>query len=187
MKKLFKAILIGSLFMVTTSLTIQAQSKVFGDKDHSSIAYTMHHPLHTWTGTSKEVTSIIVWNAKENEINQVAVTVKMSTFDSQNANRDSHAMEVAEALKFPTISFVSTEIKPEGDSLSVSGKLNFHGIDRTISFKAAKNGSGNNLVVMGSFKIKLTDFDITPPSLMAISTDDEMLIEFHMEYPISST
>jgi len=151
-----------------------ASTKIYCDKSNSTITYDMNHPLHEWTGVSKEVTSIIITDENRDIISQVAVSVKFSTFDSKNANRDSHAIEVAEAIKYPNITFNSKSIKQEGNKLSVEGTLNFHGVNKDIAFTAEKSGDKNKIQVTGGFQIKMTDFKVDPPSLMGLATDDEI-------------
>lgn len=175
-------ILFLSLLCFNSSVNGQSanQKKLFADKKKSEIIYNMDHPLHSWSGVSKDVNSVILIDSNSGIISQVAVSVKIASFDSQNANRDSHAIEVTEALKFPMIKFNSSQIKQEGNKLTVSGTINFHGVNQPITFNAIKKNSGKNIEVTGGFVIKLTQFKIDPPSLMGISTDDEININFNV-------
>ena len=159
-----------------------ATVKVFADKKLSSITYTMRHPLHTWDGTSKDVNSVILTNADKSQLTQVAVSVKLSSFDSKNANRDSHMIEVAEGLKYPTISFSSTSIQTQGDIMVVKGNVSFHGVTQPINFEAKRKMAGTDLEISGAFTLKMTQFKIEPPSLLAVATDDEFKLNFKVVY-----
>jgi len=159
--------------------------KISGDKSNSSISYDMVHPLHQWTCISKDVTSIIVLDQAKNEITQVAVKVKVASFDSQNANRDSHMIEVAEGLKFPEITFVSNKIQTTGGQLNASGTITFHGVGKSVTIVCTRNDSKNLIEVSGGFKVKLTDFNIAPPTLLGVATDDEFSISFNVGYPVA--
>ena len=110
------------------------------------------------------------------------MSVKFSSFDSKNANRDSHSIEVTEALKYPNTTFNSKSIKQEGNKLSVEGTLNFHGVNKDISFVAEKSGNKNKIQVTGGFEIKMTDFKDDQPSLMGLDTDDKIKIKFDVVY-----
>jgi polyisoprenoid-binding protein YceI len=154
------------------------QKKIFADKKRSEIIYAMNHPLHSWTGVNKDVNSVILLDPATGIISQVAVSVKIASFDSQNANRDSHTIEVTEAIKYPLIKFNSSQIKQDGNKLTVSGTLNFHGVNQPITFVAEKKNIGSNIEVTGGFSIKMTQFKVDPPSLMGISTDDEIKLTF---------
>jgi polyisoprenoid-binding protein YceI len=177
-------IFIGIMIVFNTLIKAQETSpiKLYCDKKQSTISYSMNHPLHSWTGESTDITSVIVTDENRNIINQVAVLVKISSFDSKNANRDSHAMEVTEALKYPSLSFTSTSIKQVGNKLAVSGILNFHGINQLISFEAEKNTINSKAQVRGSFNIKMTQFKIDPPTLLGLATDDDIKVSFNLIY-----
>lgn len=174
----FAVSLISSLINAQQASSV----KLYCDKTQSTITYSMHHPLHSWTGESKDVTSVILTDENRSIINQVAVLVKVSSFDSKNANRDSHVMEATEALTFPTVSFSSTSIKQESNNLSVEGTLKFHGVSQQISFEAEKTFINSKVEITGNFIVKMTQFEIKPPSLMGVATDDDIKISFKAVY-----
>ncbi|MEZ4906102.1 MAG: YceI family protein [Saprospiraceae bacterium] len=182
-KNIFLSIMILFVNIILLSGQTDKDIKVFSDKKSSTITYSMSHPLHDWSGVSSDFKSVIVTDENKNVIKQVAVNVKISSFDSKNANRDSHCIEVTEALKYPDITFVSSDIKEDGDKLQVSGVLTFHNVKKNISFKAEKTKSKDGkLNVVGGFDVKLTDFDIEPPSLMGIETKDNIKLDFNVVY-----
>jgi len=165
---------------------IQAQTtdnvKLYADKNISSITYAMNHPLHAWTANNKEVTSVILMSPNKKTITKVAVSVKIADFDSQNANRDSHTIEVTEAIKYPTITFSSDLITQNGEKLNVIGELSFHGVKQKILFEAIQKNINNKTEVWGAFSINMSDYKVQPPSLMGMDTDDEIKINFLMIY-----
>lgn len=180
-----KRIVLISAVLLVTAVAIAAKPapvKLFCDKSNSTITYAMNHLLHSWTGTSSEINSVILTDEDRNNISQVAVSVKISSFDSKNANRDSHMMEATEALKYPSITFSSKSIQQDGNKLSVTGTLSFHGVNRDITFEAEKNNKKNKIKVTGGFDIKMTDFNIEKPTLMGVATDDDIKITFDVLY-----
>jgi polyisoprenoid-binding protein YceI len=180
--KIMKILVAIALLNTLANAQDKSQIKVYCDKKKSTISYSMHHPLHSWTGESEDVTSIILTDENRTLINSVAVSVKISSFDSKNANRDSHIMEVTEALKYPTISFTSNSIKQESNKIIVSGTLNFHGVSQVILFEAEEQIINNKAEITGGFTVKMTQFKIDPPSLMGIATDDDIKITFKVIY-----
>jgi polyisoprenoid-binding protein YceI len=182
MKKIL--ILLLANFMVSTAVDAQNESKIeiYGDKSQSTITYYMSHPLHTWSGESKDVTSVIKTNESRDSIFEVAVIVKIESFESKNTNRDSNMIVVTEALIYPAISFMSNSITQTGNDLEVTGTLKFHGISQEISFNATKKKSGKKLEVEGNFSAKMTDFNITPPAFMGMNSDDNIKLEFDIVY-----
>jgi polyisoprenoid-binding protein YceI len=170
-----------AMIMVVTVLA-QNKVKVNCVKEESSIVYSMKHPMHEWTGESKEVNSILLMDEAKTTIYQVAVSAKLATFDSKNANRDSHMMEVTEALKFPNVTYVSNSVTIEGSDFTSSGNITFHGVSQPVAMKGKITREGNKLTFTGDFNLKMTQFKIDPPSLMGISTNDDFKLDFKITY-----
>jgi polyisoprenoid-binding protein YceI len=125
--------------------------------------------------TSKEINCRIEIDPAKKEIKTVSAQIDVMTFNSGNSNRDSHAMEVIDAITYPDVIFSSTSIVQNGDSLKATGKLTFHGVTRDIIIAAATHWSPNRLEVNGSFDLSLTDFRVERPSLLGIKCDDTLM------------
>jgi polyisoprenoid-binding protein YceI len=143
-------------------------------KNESSVTYRMVHPLHKIEATSGDVHYKLDLDLAKKEIKAVSAAVDVTTFDSGNSNRDSHAMEVIDAISYPEASFTSTGVTPSGDSLTVSGKLTFHGITKDVVVKPSVQWSGNSLLVRGEFTVSLSAFNIERPSLLMIPVEDAL-------------
>ncbi len=179
-----KLILLLVLLTTATVITAQTRSsvKTMADKTSSSITYSMKHPLHVWSGTSREISSVIMSDGEKINIRQVAVSVSVATFDSRNANRDSHMLEVTEALRFPNITFSGDVTGKQGNELAVEGKLTFHGISRPASFKVNALEKMGKVEVTGGLSFTLSDFNIVRPTLMGFPVSDEVRLEFSVVY-----
>ncbi|MFA6026807.1 MAG: YceI family protein, partial [Ignavibacteriaceae bacterium] len=147
MKKFRDASLI--LFLLIGSILSAQTKQVESVKKESSITYRLTHPFHEVESISKEAQSNITIDIGKKEIKQVSVQVDVTTFNSGNSNRDSHAMEVIDALSYPKANFTSTNISQNGDSLKVYGKLTFHGITKDIVISASSKWTNNKLIVNG--------------------------------------
>jgi polyisoprenoid-binding protein YceI len=154
---------------------LQSQTKQFeAVKQESSITYQLTHPLHEIESISKEAYCKIDVDLNKKEISKVFVQVDVTSFNSGNSSRDSHAMEVIDALSFPDSKFISSSIMQKGDSLKVSGKLTFHGITKDVVISAATKWSNNKLIVNGNFEISLTAFNVERPSLLLIPVKENL-------------
>ncbi len=162
-----------------------ATRKLVADKKLSTVTYAAKHPLHKWEGVSRDVNSAVVYNDDTKQPESVAVSIKVSSFDSRNSNRDSHAMEVLEGLKYPNVTFVSSDIKLNADgTLSAAGNLTFHGITKPMTLRATRTESGGKMTIVGEFPISLTGFNVERPSLMGLKTNDEMTLAFNVVFPL---
>lgn len=158
-----------------------AQQTLRADKAQSSIKYFMKHALHSWQGVSQEVNSIIQLNA-QGDIEKVAATVPVKSFDSKNANRDSHMLEVTDALTHPNVSFYSTSISKTTDGYDVKGMLKFHGVEKPVNIQAKELREGSKRTITGGFIFLLEDHKVERPTLMMVKTDNEVRIAFSFSY-----
>ena len=182
-KNYFSIIII--LLCTTTSFAQKLKlKKLYADKNKSDITYAMNHPLHAWTGVSNNILSIMLLDTSNMEINELAVVVKIASFNSKNSNRDSNTIEVTEALKYPNVSLSSNSIKQANDRLTVKGTLKFHGVSKEIIFDAQKEIIKDEIKVTGNFKILMTDFKIKPPKLLGIATDKDIKLSFTVFYKL---
>jgi polyisoprenoid-binding protein YceI len=143
-------------------------------KDESMVTYAIMHPLHEIEATSKDVQYQLDVDVSTRHIKSVSARVDVMTFDSGSSNRDSHAMEVIDAITYPEVTFTSTSIAEAGDSVHVTGKLTFHGVTKEVLIAAMAKWSDNKLVVQGGFTIGLTEFNIERPSLLLIPVSDAL-------------
>jgi len=167
---------------VTVTGVMGQNLKLPNDKSASTITYSMKHPLHAWDGVSREVNSILLTDPEKTKFLQVAVKARLATFDSKNANRDSHMIEVAEGLKFPDVTFSSNDITVTGEQFTARGNLTFHGVTKPVSISGTITKKKDRLTFTGSFKVKMTDHGIEPPSLLGLVTEDEFVLRFEVVY-----
>ncbi len=150
----------------------------------SMLQYLLVHPLHEVEGVCKDLSCTVQYDDATHTITHASFSADVSSFDSGNSNRDSHAMEVLDALEYPTVSFESTAIRETGDDLGVTGNLTFHGQTRPIIFEATDSARSDTLRVQGSAKISLTAFGIERPTLLMIPVHDTLRISFLMRFPL---
>lgn len=154
-------------------ITFSQTKKYQAVKDQSYITYKITHPLHEVEAKSQNAYCVILADAPKKDIKKVAVQVDVTSFDSGNSNRDSHAMETVDAINYPDARFISTSIEQKGDSLMVKGDLTFHGVTKNITMEVFPAWTKSQLVVTGKFNISLTAFKIKRPALFLIPINDK--------------
>jgi polyisoprenoid-binding protein YceI len=176
-------LLLAVCFLIFENGFSQSEKKLIADKKNSVLAYSMKHPMHDWTANCKNFSAAIVYNESKKSIEQIAVVARADAFDSGNGNRDSHAIEAIEALKYPKIVFKSTAIlQQEPTILRAEGFLTFHGITQKVSLLITKKNDSKQLITEGNFVIKLTDYYVEPPSLLGIKAENELKISFKVVF-----
>jgi polyisoprenoid-binding protein YceI len=172
------------MFMVLLLLQLAADAQstqVRSDKSKSYIKYYMKHAVHAWTGTSKDVSCVMQVGTK-GDIEKVAATAKLKSFDSENSNRDSHMLEVTDALTHPNISFYSTSVVKKEGEYTVRGVLAFHGVEKNIEFKMKEEVTGKERKFSGQFIFLLEDYAIERPSFLMVKTDNEVKVELFIVF-----
>jgi len=171
--------LAASLFVLITVSAVTAQiKKIEAVKKESSITYKLTHPLHEIESTSKESTCRLDVDLTSKQIKNALVVVDVMTFNSGNSNRDSHAMEVIDAISYPEARFICSNIVQKGDSVKAYGKLAFHGVVKNVTLSASVKWESNKLLIDGWFNISLTEFKVERPSLLLIPCNDILKFTF---------
>lgn len=162
-----------------------AKRKLLADKALSTITYSARHPLHKWEGVSHDVNCALIYNDETKQPETVAVSLKVVSFDSDNNNRDSHAIEVLEGLKYPNVTFVSSDIKAsENGALTAKGTLTFHGVAKPATLQAVRKDAGGKMTITGEFPVNMSDHNIERPSLMGLKTEDAMILRFNVVFAL---
>ena len=172
-----------AVWLLLAFTSSMAKRKLIADKASSTLTYSAKHPLHKWDGVSKDVNCAVIYNDDTKQPENVAVSVKVTSFDSNNNNRDSHAIEVLEGIKYPNVTFVSSDIKAgEGGALTIAGTLTFHGVAKPVTFQATRKDAAGKMTITGEFPVSLTTHNIERPSLLGLKTDDDMTLRFNVVF-----
>jgi polyisoprenoid-binding protein YceI len=93
--------------------------------------------------------------------------------------------KVLDVAKFPDIAFTSTSISAakktsDGWELTLSGKLNLHGVEKPVSFPLKVHPDNNVLRAQGEVAILQTDYGITPVKVGGgtVKVKDKLKITF---------
>tara|TARA_B100000614_G_scaffold262299_1_gene295151 strand:+ start:2430 stop:2942 length:513 start_codon:yes stop_codon:yes gene_type:complete len=162
------------LFVPIMLLTLSFSQNL--DLSSSEIKYYGYHVMHNWTGTSTQARSQIFYD-DATKTGSVTIRVRLDSFDSKLSSRDSNMLYYTDALDFPEVVFKSTQANVDRDSVFIEGDLTFHGITKKIKTSAYIQ-LDKNPTVNGSFRIKLSDFNVRRPSLMFIQIKDEVRIDY---------
>ncbi|GAB4037025.1 hypothetical protein GCM10028774_31020 [Spirosoma jeollabukense] len=166
-------------------VTPMAKRKVMADKAASTVSYAAKHPLHSWEGVSRDVNCAMIYNDESKQPESIAVSIKVASFDSDNNNRDSHAVEAMEGIKYPNVTFTSSDIKAgDNGALTAKGTLTFHGVARPVTLQAMSKEAGGKMILTGEFPVNMTDYKIERPSLMGMKTEDAMILRFNVVFTL---
>jgi polyisoprenoid-binding protein YceI len=81
---------------------------------------------------------------------------------------------------FPTAQFDSTSIVAEGEGFTITGNLQLHGVEKTISFPATVDVQEAGIVTNAEFAIKRFDFAIEYKGMADDLIRDDVLIKLEL-------
>jgi polyisoprenoid-binding protein YceI len=163
---------------VAVASSALAQAKTY-EITEGKVQFVSKAPLEEFTGLNQKVSgSVILDAAKPAEAKgDVHVRIADTGFKTNIELRDEHLQSDSwlDAAKFPVATFKLTKVSgvtalKEGETVevTVSGKLKLHGVERDLTAKATVRLAGGGLYVKTSFPVKLEDFGVSIPSIVAL-------------------
>lgn len=155
------------------------------DTVHSRVGFTASTLLFDVDGHFKDYKVFIDGDPKQPETLKIKAEISANSIDTDNTKRDDHlkSPDFLDVAKYPTIRFESTKVEQQGRTLTVTGKLDLHGKQQsvTIPFKIAqgKNGAGVDTVAYkGKLTLDRTSYGIGSDSVAAkISLEKEVELD----------
>lgn len=181
------------LFVLTGAVQAQETYKIFPGKDvNIQVAGTSN--VHDWTMSSSTMESRgdFKFDGKNNlsGLTAFSFNVDAKSLKSGKSSMDSRTYKSMKADKFPKIlyklsSAVITQlqknkylVRSKGD-LTIAGKTQSIQMDLNLIVNA-----DNSISCSGSESLKLTDYNIEPPSFMlgAMKVKNDLTIQFNLKY-----
>ncbi|MBD3629644.1 YceI family protein [Cyclobacterium sp.] len=138
--------------------------------------------LHDWDMVSSKAegtASLRISAGKVTSISSARFSMPVASLKSGKGQMDNNAYKALKESDHPNISFTLLEANQDGgNDWKATGRLQIAGETRTVPFQLSVSPDGNEIRVNGSAQIKLTDFEVDPPTAVfgTIKTGDEMTI-----------
>ncbi|WP_162417577.1 YceI family protein [Cyclobacterium roseum] len=143
--------------------------------------------LHDWDMVSNEASGTATLRLSAGRVTTIQsaeMTLPVKTLKSGKGQMDNNAYKALNADDHPEITFTLLEAHQDGgNDWKATGRLEIAGKAETVPFLLEIASSGTNLMLSGSAAIKLTDFDVDPPTAVfgTIKTGNEMTIAIEMK------
>lgn len=152
-------------------------------QQEGDVSYKVVHKFHEVEGVSHalEVTAVL-----DGDVLKVMARAPVNSFNSGNANRDAHTLEVVEAGKFPMVTVRAMMAKftlpapgPAQD-FTIPGEVEFHGIKVRVPVTAHIQAvDAQNITVAFEFTDSLDAHHVERPELLFVKVDDAMRVAGH--------
>ena len=151
-------------------LVLQPQSKLWVEGGST---------IKAWSCAAKDVEAAVTTAAPgavpqllkgEKAVKSVDVSLTTEKMDCGNGTMNDHMKEALKAKEFPTIAFhvADYDLAKSADGISgtLNGTLTLGGVKKQIAVAATGTDETGSLHVVGSYDLKMTDYELKPPSLM---------------------
>jgi polyisoprenoid-binding protein YceI len=122
------------------------------DPVHSNISFSARHMMISDVkGEFDKFSGTITANDDDPKSVEITATIDASSINTRAEKRDNHlkSPEFLDVAKFPTITFKSVKIEPDGDrKWKVTGNLTLHGVTKLVVLEVT--GPSPEMMVMGS-------------------------------------
>lgn len=156
----------------------QAQAAEWVSKT-GEVTYHVVHKLHRVDATTTKVEAVAILDVAGLK---VMARAPVASFDSKNANRDAHMLEVVDAARFPLVTVKAAApglVMPTGGKATVKldGLVELKGVKAPVPITAEVDlSTPGRAVVHFELATKLSAHGIERPSLLFVPVDDELKI-----------
>ena len=165
-KKLFLSLALFGFVCISGIPTAQASSRYQLDVVHSTVGFAVKHMLFsTVRGKFNDVQATAEIDEQTGSLSSVNAEISVASVDTDNAKRDGHLRsdDFFNAERYPTITFESTSIEPEGNgNYRVDGILTIRDVSKPITLEGKLLGKMPGRVAFGAAgQINRQDFNVT--------------------------
>ena len=178
--------------VLATILTAALHAQVKYHASYSKVAIEGTSTLHDWDMASEKANCDIAFSfdgVSITGLSSLVFTVDAGSLKSHHSGMDKNAYKALNSDKYPEISFASSyaNIRPSGTNsymISAKGKLIVAGVSKDIWIVGVTtvDPADMSMQTTGSAKIKMSEFNVEPPSFMfgAMKTGDEITVKFNV-------
>lgn len=155
------------------------------DPSASVVKFHLDHKMHKVDGRSSQIEGKAVLGDDGRVMTMIRIPA--ASFDTADANRDSHMRETLDVAKFPFVvfkgvtSFTIPVAYGKAIETKLEGELDFHGVKRPISVPARIQLGQDGATVTARFPVDLDAHQIERPSLLFIKVDQFVQLDAELK------
>lgn len=157
------------LFPVTLASSPRVGAATYQvDAAHSSVVFRVKHMgVSNFYGRFNDISGKLVIDEENAADSSVDIEIKIDSIDTNSADRDKHlkSPDFFNARQFPVATFESEKVEQKGDVYEVTGTLQLHGVEKTVTITMTKVGEaegqmGHRIGFEGTLDFKRLDYGI---------------------------
>jgi polyisoprenoid-binding protein YceI len=149
--------------------------------DAGTAIFTSKVPLHTFKGTSENLTGLI--NLEDQTVD---FYLDLETLETGNAKRDKDMLITLETDVYPFAEFYGSLSSPfdlsnrNTQNVTVNGVFTMHGISKEVQISGSLQPVSDGLLLTANWVLNLAEYNIKPPRLLILKVDDNQEIEINI-------
>ncbi len=180
-----KGLVAALAVIMITSLGFNAQAQY----KSVSGAFKVHGTsnLHNWEMNATSIPAEAQITLKGTEVEDItafSMTFPVKTLKAKEDLMSSRAYKAMKADKFPTITFKLNNAEVSAGNVKATGVLTIAGTSKTVVLTGkAASGADGTVALAGTYKFKLSDFNIDPPSFMlgALKVGNDLTVDYSVK------
>lgn len=170
MKRFSQHLINGFLFSLLIVPVAMGQTYM---SENGKAEFTSSVPLHTFTGTSNNLTGQI-----KLDDNMVDFYLDLTTLETGNSKRDKDMRKTLNTDEHPFAEFLgtlSTPLDPAASGpqpVTVTGAFKINGVSKNVEIIGTITSTSAGLQIDAAWDLNLEDYDIVPPKLLIVKVDE---------------
>ncbi len=195
MKKTFRILQAVLFFLVHTAIQ-PGYSQAVLQSAASSVTIKGTSSLHDWEEKVGKFDVDLVFQYQENSItgiDKVLFKCQSKSITSESSLMNNKTYEALKTEKFTEISFKLISVERftlQNGKLTgtLVGDLFLSGVTRRVSLDFSGSASGDKVIIRGFKNLKMSDFNITPPTALmgSLKTGDQVTIAFDLAFQVNN-
>jgi polyisoprenoid-binding protein YceI len=184
-KMKFRILFAIATFVLAVQFNVYAQDR-FIVSEESKVVVKGTSSLHDWETNVTEINGGGVFALGANSIesaNNFHLSIPVKSMESGKRGMDNKIYEALKANKSPKIEFQFKNISQQSSGkITVNGKMTVAGKAKDVQLTSDYVIDNGNIIVKGVHSMKMTEFDIDPPTAMlgAVRAGDQIQIEYNL-------
>ena len=132
--------------IVETTLPGYRSGRWTPDPVHSEVGFSVRHLMVSKVRGRFARFEADLTTADDPLASTLQASVDLASIDTGDAQRDEHlrSADFLDVERYPTLTYRSTSIRPDGDDFVVDGELSLHGVTKPVSLRLEVHGFQNS-------------------------------------------
>ena len=174
------------LLMATVTLSMAQAQQTFRQTGKVTIEIAGTSTLHNWEMVSSvgncQATFTVGTDGNLDAVHAASFSTPAESLKSGKAPMDHNAYKALKTNQFKDISFMLTNGSVIGKTIRCKGNLTIAGSTKPVDLEATWNIADKTTVLRLVKKVRMSDFQVEPPSFMfgSVTTGDEITIDIQL-------